>query len=122
MVDNPLAFQFAALAGGFNIKLTQFKDIEMYGRGVSRLELPYFFELFDQLLKFDATNILAKIDCRTFVIAGDRDMLTPTSFQREMHETIKGSDFLLIPYGSHCCQLDFPDYLNLKLAEFLRKI
>ena len=121
-MDNPIAFQLAALGGGFNIKLTQFKDIEMYGRGVSRLELVYFFELFDQLLKFDGTSILATIDCPTYIIAGDRDILTPTSFQREMHDTISNSGFLLIPYGSHCCQLDFPDYLNLKLAEFLKKL
>jgi pimeloyl-ACP methyl ester carboxylesterase len=84
LVDNPLAFQLAAMAGGFNIKLTQFKDIEMYGRGVSRLELIYFFELFEQLLKFDGTYILPTINHPTLIIAGDRDMLTPTSFQREM--------------------------------------
>jgi pimeloyl-ACP methyl ester carboxylesterase len=120
LVDNPVAFQLAALAGGFNLKLTQFKDIEMYGRGVSRLELTYFFELFEQLLRFDGVSVLPNIDCPAFIIAGDRDMLTPTSYQREMHVLIKGSDFLLIPYGSHCCQLDFADYFNLKLAEFIK--
>jgi pimeloyl-ACP methyl ester carboxylesterase len=121
MIDNPLAFQLAALAGGFNIRLTQFKDIEMYGRGVSRLELIYFFELFDQLLKFDGTSVLPNIEVPALVIAGDRDMLTPTSFQREMHDQIKGSEFLLIPYGSHCSQLDFPEFVNLKLADFLKR-
>jgi pimeloyl-ACP methyl ester carboxylesterase len=121
MIDNPLAFQLAALAGGFNIRLTQFKDIEMYGRGVSRLELIYFFELFEQLLKFDGTSVLPYIDIPALVIAGDRDMLTPTSFQREMHDQIKGSEFLLIPYGSHCSQLDFPEFVNLKLADFLKR-
>lgn len=121
MIDNPVAFQVAALAGGFNIRLTQFKDIEMYGRGVSRLELIYFFELFDQLLKFDGTTVLPTIEVPALVIAGDRDMLTPTSFQREMHDQIKGSEFLLIPYGSHCSQLDFPEFVNLKLADFLKR-
>ncbi len=121
MIDNPIAFQIAALAGGFNIKLTQFKDIEMYGRGVSRLELIYFFELFDQLLKFDGISVLSRIECPTFIIAGEQDMLTPTSYQREMHELIRGSDFLLIPYGSHCCQLDFADYINLKLSDFFKR-
>ena len=119
MIDNPLAFQVAALSGGFNIRLTQFKDIEMYGRGVSRLELPYFFELFQQLLDFDGQNVLNEINCPTLIVAGERDFLTPTSFQREMHSDIKGSEFVLIPYGSHCCQLDYPDYLNLKLASFI---
>ncbi|MEK6627601.1 MAG: alpha/beta hydrolase [Bdellovibrionota bacterium] len=121
LIDNPVAFQVAALAGGFNIRLTQFKDIEMYGRGVSRLELAYFFELFEQLLIFDGVSILPRIEAPTLILAGDQDMLTPTSFQREMHDLVSGSDFLLIPYGSHCCQLDFPDFVNLKIAEFLKK-
>lgn len=120
MIDNPIAFQLAALAGGFNIKLAQFKDIEMYGRGVSRLELSYFFELFEQLLQFDGVSVLPHINCPTLIIAGDNDMLTPMSYQREMHSMITDSEFLIIPYGSHCSQLDFPEFVNLKLAEFLQ--
>lgn len=121
MIDNPIAFQLAALAGGFNIKLTQFKDIEMYGRGVSRLDLVYFFELFERLLQFDGVHVLPAIESPALIIAGDRDMLTPTSYQREMHDMIQGSEFLLIPYGSHCSQLDFPEYVNLRLDVFLAK-
>jgi pimeloyl-ACP methyl ester carboxylesterase len=119
MIDNPIAFQIAALAGGFNIKLTQFKDIEMYGRGVSRLELTHFFKLFEELLKFDATSQLGQITVPTLIISGDRDFLTPPQYQKEMRESIPHSEFLLIPYGSHCCQLDFPDYMNLKIESFL---
>ena len=121
MVDNPLAMQVAALSGGFNIKLTQLKDIEMYCRGVSRLELPLFFRLFEQLLNFDGTNVLSSIDKPTMVIAGDRDFLTPPSYQRELVEKIHGAEYVLIPYGSHCCQLDFPEFLNLKLRDFLQR-
>ncbi len=121
MLDNPIAFQIAALAGGFNIRLTQFKDIEMYGRGISRLELVYFFELFEQLLQFDGRDILPLIACPCLIIAGDKDMLTPISYQKEMHDTIKNSEYLLIPYGSHCSQLDFPDFVNLKMRQFFVK-
>lgn len=121
MIDNPIAFQLAALAGGFNLRLTQFKDIEMYGRGVSRLELPLFFELFEQLLQFDGNNILPTITCPALILAGDKDMLTPPSYQTEMHALISGSELMKIPYGSHCSQLDFPDFVNLKLADFINK-
>lgn len=122
MVDNPVAFQLAALAGGFNIRLTQFKDIEMYGRGVSRLELPVFFELFEQLLQFDGEDILPTITCPTLILAGDKDLITPPEYQEEMHRLILGSELMKIPYGSHCSQLDFPELVNLKLAEFLNRI
>lgn len=121
MVDNPVAFQVAALSGGFNIKLTQFKDIEMYGRGVSRLELPLFFRLFEQLLNFDATNVLSSIDKPALIIAGDRDFLTPPSYQKELVDQIHGAEYVLVPYGSHCCQLDFPEFMNLKLRDFLTR-
>lgn len=121
LIDNPLAFQIAALAGGFNLRLTQFKDIEMYGRGVSRLELTYFFELFEQLLQFDGSSVLSMISCPALIIAGDKDMLTPISYQKEMHSGIKNSEYLLIPYGSHCSQLDFPEFVNLRLSDFLGK-
>ena len=121
MIDNPVAFQLAALAGGFNIRLTQFKDIEMYGRGISRIELPLFFELFQQLLDFDGQEILARINKPALIIAGEKDFLTPPEFQKEMSRGIHNAEFLLIPYGSHCSQLDFPDYINLKMAEFFRK-
>ena len=122
MIDNPVAFQLAALAGGFNIRLTQFKDIEMYGRGVSRLDLPVFFALFEQLLQFEGSSILPTIDCPVLILAGDKDLLTPPAFQEEMHHNIAGSELMKIPYGSHCSQLDFPEFVNLKLAEFLNRI
>lgn len=118
LIDNPLAFQLAALAGGFNIKLTQFKDIEVYGRGVARLELPIFFEMFEEVLQFDGTSILSKITCPTLIIAGEKDNITPTTFQREMHAAINHSELLMVPYGSHCSQLDFPEFINLKLQTF----
>lgn len=120
-VDNPLAFQIAALSGGFNIKLTQFKDIEMYCRGVSRLELPLFFKLFEQLLNFEGTHILPHIDKPALVIAGDRDFLTPSSYQKELVAQIPHAEYVLVPYGSHCCQLDFPEFLNLKLKDFINR-
>ncbi len=122
MIDNPIAFQLAALSGGFNIRLTQFKDIEMYGRGISRMELPLFFELFDHLLQFDGKAILPHINKPTLVIAGEKDFLTPPEYQRELSNAIPNAEFLLIPYGSHCSQLDFPDYINLKMAEFWGRI
>jgi pimeloyl-ACP methyl ester carboxylesterase len=118
MIDNPLAFQLAAMAGGFNIKLTQFKDIEMYGRGVSRLDLPVFFELFGEMLKYDGTPVLATIRPPTMIIAGEKDFLTPVNFQKEISDKIFHSEFWVVPYGSHCCQLDFPEFVNLKLREF----
>jgi pimeloyl-ACP methyl ester carboxylesterase len=119
MVDNPVALQVAALAGGFNIKLTQYKDIEMYCRGVSRLELPVFFELFHHVLNYNGTDVLFDIDKPCLVIAGEKDFITPIEIQKDLSKKIEGSDFLFIPYGSHCSHLDFPELINYKIREFL---
>lgn len=119
LVDNPIAMQLAALAGGFNIKLTEFKDIEIYAKGVSQLDLEVFIPLFESLMAFDGSEILPKIQQPTLIIAGENDNITPKSFQLEFKEKIPHAEYFEVPYGSHCTQLDFPDYVNLKIEEFL---
>lgn len=119
LVDNPIAMQIAALAGGFNLKLTEFKDIEVYVRGVAQLDLEVFIPLFEALMDFDGSEILPTIQQPTFVVAGQNDNITPKSFQYEFKDKIPHAEYLEVPYGSHCTQLDFPDYLNLKLEAFL---
>jgi pimeloyl-ACP methyl ester carboxylesterase len=120
LVDNPIAMQLAALAGGFNIKLTEFKDIEIYAKGVSQLNLEVFIPLFESLMKFDGSDILPTINQPTLIIAGENDNITPKSFQMEFKEKIPHASYVEVPYGSHCTQLDFPEYVNLKIDEFLK--
>lgn len=119
-VDNPVTMQAAALVGGFNIKLTEFKDIEIYAKGVSQLDLEVFIPLFESLMSFNGTEILPTIAQPTLVIAGEKDNITPKSFQAEFKEKIPHALYVEVPYGSHCTQLDFPDYMNLKVEDFLR--
>lgn len=121
-VDNPMAMYVAALAGGFNLRVTQFKDIEVYVRGVARLNLEVFITLFDELMTYDGESVLPKIEVPVLIISGERDMVTPIHFQHHFRDTIKHSEFIVVPYGSHCTQLDFPDYTNLKMEKFLKEV
>ena len=121
LVDNPIAMQLAAMAGGFNIKLTEFKDIEIYAKGVSQLNLEVFIPLFESLMKFDGSEILPTITQKALIIAGEKDNITPKSFQLEFKEKIPHASYIEVPYGSHCTQLDFPEYVNLKIEEFLKR-
>lgn len=118
-VDNSVASVIASLAGGFNMKLTDFKDIEIYTRGVSQVPLDVFLPLFEDMMHFDGNPIAAKVDKPVLIMSGDRDFVTPQKFQHELHHTIPGSELVSIAYGSHCCQLDFPDYVNLKIEKFI---
>lgn len=118
-LSNPLAISLSALAGGFNLNLTSLKDIEVYARGVATLDLESFIALFEEMTTYDAEDVLARIDVPTLIISGRRDGVTPQSRQRHMHEQIKNSEFLSVPYGSHCTQLDLPEFVNLRIDKFL---
>lgn len=117
-VDNPVSMRLAALAGGFNLHLTHFKDIEVYARGVGQMDLRIFLKLFEELMRFDGEDVLGSIDVPVLIISGENDRVTPKKFQDDFRRLIPRNDFLSVPYGSHCTQLDFPDFVNLKLKDF----
>lgn len=119
LTDNPVAALSASLAGGFNMKVSQFKDIEIYAKGVSQVSLDAFLPLFEDMMKFNGDEIAKRIEKPVLIMSGDRDFVTPQNFQHELHQNISGSELVTIPYGSHCCQLDFPEFVNLKLENFL---
>lgn len=119
VVDNPMAMYAAALAGGFNLKLTHFKDIEVYARGVSTISLDVFIPLFEEMMKFNYEARLPLIKAPVLVLSGEKDNVTPSFLQKTMAEQIPNAEFVMVPYGSHSTQLDFPDYTNLKIEKFL---
>lgn len=119
-VQNPLAIQLSALAGGFNLKLTSLKDIEIYARGIASMDLNAFITLFESMMNYDGLPVVERIDAPTMVIGGKQDSVTPQKHQEDLHRLIKGSEFLMVPYGSHCTQLDMPDLVNLKIERFLK--
>jgi len=121
-VGSPLAVPISALLGGFNMALTHFKDIEVYTRGVALIDLGVFITLFEEMTKYDGSAILPTIRVPTLIVSGSKDSVTPLEHQREMHEQIPNSQFLRVPYGSHCTQLDLPDYVNLRIEKFLNEI
>jgi pimeloyl-ACP methyl ester carboxylesterase len=119
---NPMTMWLAGFAGGFNLKLTQFKDIEVYSKGVSQIDLQTFLTLFEDLMRFDGEPLLEKITAPCLIMSGERDSVTPLQFQQLMHEKLKGSKFILVPYGSHCTQLDFPDYTNMSIEKHILSV
>lgn len=120
-VNNPIAIQASALLGGFNIHLTQLKDIEIYARGVASMELDTYLRLFESMMEYDGRPVYDKISVPTLIISGQDDNVTPITYQKEMNTKIKTSEFELIPRGSHCTQLDLPDLVNLRIEKFLKE-
>lgn len=120
-VTNPVSMFLSSLVGGFNLEKTALKDIEIYAQGVANIDLRVFMTLFEQLTQHDGRPLLADIQVPTLVIAGDRDSLTPVTVQRSLFTEIPQSELLIVPNGSHCVQLDFPQEVNEKIADFLQR-
>ncbi len=120
-VTNPVSVFLSSLVGGFNLEKTALKDIEIYAQGVANIDLRVFMTLFEQLTQYDGRPFLTQIEAPTLVIAGDRDSLTPVAVQRSLFAEIPQSELLIIPNGSHCVQLDFPQEVNEKIEGFLQQ-
>lgn len=120
LIDHPVAVTVSSLVGGFNLHLSSLKDIEIYARGVAHLNLDGLIPLFGQMLDYDGSNVLEHITVPSLIITGTKDSVTPLSYQEKMHRKIRGSQYLRVPYGSHCTQLDLPDFVNLRIEKFLR--
>ncbi len=118
-IDNPISIQIASLAGGFNLKYSSLKDVEVYAKGVASLDLNVFLSLFKSMIDFDGTSSLERINVPTLILGGDRDGVTPVRYQVQMHKLIKGSELQIVVNGSHCSQLDLPDFINLRIEKFL---
>lgn len=118
-INNPISGALSALAGGFNLNLTSFKDIEIYSKGISHMDLKAFLSLFESMMKYDGTDYLKQIKCPTLIIGGKKDNVTPPEHQIKMHEAIPHSELSLMAYGSHCTQLDLPEYVNIRIEKFL---
>lgn len=121
LINNPLALKLSALGGGFNLDLTATKDIEVYAKGVASIDTDTFLTLFEQMMKYDGISILDTIKCPTLIIGGQKDSVTPEQFQETLHKKIKNSEYIVVPQGTHCTQLDMPDFVNLKIEKFLKE-
>lgn len=47
--------------------------------------------------------------------------MTPLATARELHGLIPGSDLFVVPQGTHYTTLEYPEIVNLKIEDFLRK-
>lgn len=122
VVQNPLTMAVSGLMGGFNLAKTEWKDIEIYSRAVAEMSLEMFIPLFEDMMSFNGEKRAEKIKAPTLVIAGDKDFVTPLSFQKELHQLIRGSKYVVIENGSHCTQLDFPSLVNSKIQAHIKRI
>ncbi len=107
---------------GFNAEKSHEKDVNSYIEGVNQIPFSIFHALIDDYTRFDGKGYLKQIECPALVIAGDKDVITPTPVQEEMAASLAEAEMHFIPEGSHNTHIDFPEEVNGKIEMFLEKI
>lgn len=67
----------------------------------------------------DRSPLLPHIQAPTLIITGEKDELIPPSESAAMHESIPGSELVVIPGAGHLTNLEAPEQFNSALRRFL---
>lgn len=115
-----ITHRIAALIG-FNSQAAHPKDAETYSLSVANIQPSTFFPLAIELSKGLTFAFLPKIQTPTLVISGALDRITPPLHQKRMAEALPLAEYIEIPAGSHNVQIDFGEYVAMKVEEYWQK-
>lgn len=118
---NPIA-QYAIFDGGFNKKQVEMEFIQLYMKKISELPENLFFHLLKLMHDHDVINHLESINTPTLVIGGDKDKIIPNYLQLILTRNLPNSQLYIVKDGSHVPQADFPELINKRILQFLKKI
>lgn len=76
----------------------------------------------EQLVHFNATQLLKSITVPTLIIEGTKDSIFPPQVARELQERIKTSEMELVKDAAHMIVINNPDDLISLIHRFLQKI
>jgi pimeloyl-ACP methyl ester carboxylesterase len=69
--------------------------------------------------QFDRMDDMQNTTCRTLIIVGADDRMTPVKYSQYLHDKIVGSKLILIPGAGHSVMLEKPRMFNDALQGFL---
>lgn len=121
LLSNPEITKFVVQFSGFNRNAVNSEDIDTYINAVSSVSPKSFFPLLLELQRGGTINILPQVKAPTLVISGAADMVTPPDIQERLAEHIPHAEYCSVPMGSHNVQLEFGDYISLKVQDFLNR-
>ena len=119
--ENRLQMIRMAQNGGFGRIPSMFPRLVAPGR-VDDLQLAALVEGMRQAVGaegFDSRPLLAKIDCRTLVVVGEGDQLTPPALAQEISSSVPGAKLAIIPGAGHLAPMERPEAVNAVLQRWL---
>ncbi|MBI5486378.1 MAG: alpha/beta hydrolase [Deltaproteobacteria bacterium] len=105
-----------------NRALVKYDDFMPYLEHVAEMDIGLFLAMLRFANEHSARAYLSDIRVPTLIFAGDRDKLTPFAVQKRMHNLIPGSEFQVLPLGTHTAPIEHPDLICLRLEKFLRAL
>jgi pimeloyl-ACP methyl ester carboxylesterase len=94
-------------------------DLERYLQDVAEVDPEVFVRMLTSAARHDASGHLPRVRAPTLIVAGARDGWTPLPLSRRMHETIAGSELLVLPEGTHTAPLEYPAVVRERVEVFL---
>lgn len=76
-----------------------------------------FFTFFEDDILSDPKNICAK----TQIVGAENDIISPVGPLKKLHETIEGSDFVVVPEAGHLLPREYPEKVWPILQDFLKE-
>jgi pimeloyl-ACP methyl ester carboxylesterase len=101
------------------VDMEAFRDI---AEEWSRRDLRVYAEIFEQLGRHDASDLLPSIETPTLVIAGDRDRFTPAHLATRMVEEMPCAQLEVVKGATHFGLLEYPDAMIRCVEGFLREL
>ena len=117
---NPIA-QYAIFDGGFNKKQVEMEFVQLYMKKISELPENLFFHLLRLMHDHDVINHLESIQAPTLIIGGDKDKIIPNYLQQILSKNLPNNQLYIVKDGSHVPQVDFPDMINRRINQFVKK-
>jgi pimeloyl-ACP methyl ester carboxylesterase len=118
VMKTELALQ-VALTFELNRELLARNDMIPYFEHLAAMDPVVFVRTLETMAEHSAWDHLPRIEVPTLIIGGEQDRFTPLWLSRRMAEAIRGSEFMIVPHGSHTAPLEQPQLVCERIDRFL---
>jgi proline-specific peptidase len=98
-----------------------FADMEADPEVYNTMNGPSEFHVIGSIKDFDITAELGRIQAPTLIFSGRHDEITPETV-RQVHEGIRGSEWVVFEQSSHISQAEEPDAVLALLRDWLARV
>ena len=103
-------------------KMRGHTDLFYFIKGAKETPMVSILACLMDMLNFDESNILKKIDTPTLIIEGKSDYKIPVNVAREMHKNIKNSKLSIIKGATHDTNILKPIKVSREIDKFLNEV